>query len=309
MTASSISDWAADLARLRAERTPVVVVTVAAVRGHAPCAPGAKLLVTPTEAIGTVGGGYLERHAITLARAGLHAPGTRLEVVQLNPRTQPVQCCGGEVTLLIEVLPMLRPSIAIFGVGHVGLALARLLAHAPVELHLIDTRQDFVRPERLGVLLHGDALVRPQHAPILEAAVPALPSGTHLLVMTHDHAEDLAVLDMALRRPDLGFIGLIGSSVKWTHFRTRLLTEGHTDVDLRRITTPIGLGRPSKDPLTIAMSVAAQVLQVLEVGVWDEADPPPASQGGRTRRVLQDRIGAAPDPLPATREPPLKGSL
>ncbi len=269
-----MTDWAANLARLRAERTPVAVVTVAAVRGHAPCAPGAKLLVTPTEALGTVGGGYLERHAITLARDTLHTPGTRLETVQLNPRTQPVQCCGGEVTLLIEVPPALRPAIAIFGVGHVGLALARLLAHAPVELHLIDTRQDFVRPERLGALLHGEALVRPQHVPIPEAAVPALSSGSHLLVMTHDHAEDLAVLDMALRRPDLGFIGLIGSSVKWAHFRARLLAEGHTDTDLERITTPIGLGRPSKDPLTIAMSVAAQVMQVLDTQSQPERSPP-----------------------------------
>jgi xanthine dehydrogenase accessory factor len=197
--------------------------------------------------------------------------------VQLNTRTHPVQCCGGEVTLLLELLAPARPSVAIFGIGHVGLALARILALAPIELHLIDTREGFVAPDRLGHVLHSAATVRPQHAPIPEAAVPGLPGGTHVVVMTQDHAEDLHILDMALRRPDLGFLGVIGSSVKWAHFRQKLLGEGHTELDLERITTPIGLGQPSKDPLTIAAAVAAQLLQRMDTTNIQATDVQPLS--------------------------------
>ena len=49
-----------------------------------------------------------------------------------------------------------------------------------------------------------------------------LPRGAHVLIMTHDHAEDFALCDAALRLPDLGSVGLIGSSAKWTGFRRRL---------------------------------------------------------------------------------------
>ena len=46
-----------------------------------------------------------------------------------------------------------------------------------------------------------------------------LPPGTHVLVMTHDHAEDFALCDAALRCEHLGAIGLIGSAAKWARFR------------------------------------------------------------------------------------------
>ena len=98
------------------------------------------------------------------------------------------------------------------------------------------------------------------------ASLTTFPAGNHLLVLTHDRAEDLAILDMALRRDDLGFIDLIGSSAKWAHFRGRLLEQGHPEEVLARITTPIGLPEvPGKSPPAIAIAVAAQLLTLLEL--------------------------------------------
>ena len=76
--------------------------------------------------------------------------------------------------------------------------------------------------------------------------------------MTHDHAEDFALCDTALRLPQLGSIGLIGSSAKWSGFRRRLLAEADTtDAVIDRITSPIGLpGITGKEPAVIAISVA-----------------------------------------------------
>ena len=88
-----------------------------------------------------------------------------------------------------------------------------------------------------------------------------LPPGTHVLVMTHDHAEDVALCDAALRCRHLGSIGLIGSSAKWARFRRKLAEEGHDRGAIARITTPIGLPEVAgKEPATIAVSVAAELL-------------------------------------------------
>ena len=79
--------------------------------------------------------------------------------------------------------------------------------------------------------------------------------------MTHDHAEDAALCDAALRTPGLGPIGLIGSAAKWARFRRKLADEGHAPEAIERITTPIGLPEiTGKDPATIAVGVAADLL-------------------------------------------------
>jgi len=92
-----------------------------------------------------------------------------------------------------------------------------------------------------------------------------VPHGTHVLVMTHDHAEDVALCDAALRCSHLGSVGLIGSSAKWRRFEQRLAAEGHSAQDLGRITTPIGApGLTGKSPATIAVAVAVDLLAAFE---------------------------------------------
>ena len=107
----------------------------------------------------------------------------------------------------------------------------------------------------------AEARVHTHHAEVPELVLGELPAGCHVLLMTHDHAEDVALCDAALRCGHLGSIGLIGSSVKWRRFAKRLAEEGHDEAALARITTPIGLPEISgKEPATIAVSVAADLL-------------------------------------------------
>ena len=83
--------------------------------------------------------------------------------------------------------------------------------------------------------------------------------------MTHDHAEDAAVCDAALRCSHLGSIGLIGSSSKWRRFEAVLRREGHSPDAVARINSPIGLpDLTGKDPSTVAISVAAALVRQLE---------------------------------------------
>ena len=268
-------DWLEAVQVLRAARTPSVIVTLAMVRGHAPRNGGAKMVVSADGLFGTVGGGNLEATAIDRARAMLASATAEPELLTLTLSDKAtteygVQCCGGEVTMLLEPVRVI-PSVAIFGLGHVGLELARILARQELDLHLVDSRAEMLAPERIGapggggVLGDAVATITVHHLPVPEAALAELPPGAHVLVMTHDHVEDLAICESALRTEGLGSIGLIGSKSKWARFRTQLQEAGHDDAALARISTPIGIpGIASKDPAAIAVSVAARTLQLIE---------------------------------------------
>jgi xanthine dehydrogenase accessory factor len=259
-------NWIDAVAALRRGRQPGVLVTVVGVRGHAPREAGAKMVVGERRCWGTIGGGNLEESAVLRARE-LIAAGTRdpetgtVGLTERAPARHGLQCCGGEVTVLFEPLRPV-PAVAIFGMGHVGTELARILARHDVELHLVDSRARHVAPDRLAAVT-DDAVahVRTHHAVVPELVLGELPTGCHVLLMTHDHAEDAALCDAALRCGHLGSIGLIGSSAKWRRFAKRLAAEGHDEAALARITTPIGLPAiVGKEPATIAVSVAADLL-------------------------------------------------
>jgi len=264
-------NWVAAVEALRRERRAGVLVTLVTVRGHAPREAGAKMVVAADATWDSIGGGNLEATAVARARAMLADETTRipeLKSLSLNdkaPVEHGVQCCGGEVTILLEPLAVV-PSVAIFGLGHVGVELARILARHDVELHLVDSRAEQASDRALaGATRDALARVHVHHAPVPELVLGQVPKGTHVLVMTHDHAEDIALCDVALRCSHLGSVGLIGSSAKWSRFRVKLAEEGHGPDALARITTPIGLPDVAgKDPATIAVSVAADLVRTFE---------------------------------------------
>ena len=225
--------------------------------------------------VGSIGGGQLEYQSVMLARQFLIS-GTPLPPSQRVPLGPSVgQCCGGVVELSYEkvlpsdlgvVLQRLKPKLAplaLFGGGHVGRALVRVLGDLPFALRWIDSR-DEVFPTALP------AYVSCEHSDPVQAAVPELRPGSAVLIMSFSHAEDLDILAACLLRQraqaDLAYIGLIGSATKWATFQHRLQAKGFSSSDLDRVTCPIGLsGINSKRPEVIAVSVAAQLLGHLKI--------------------------------------------
>ncbi|QXQ10932.1 xanthine dehydrogenase accessory protein XdhC [Paeniglutamicibacter sp. Y32M11] len=256
--------WIEAVAALRLQRRPAVMLTIAAVRGHAPREAGAKMVIAADEIFGTIGGGNLEMTAMGRARdmivSGEREPQSlTLRLNDKAPATYGRQCCGGEVSLLLEPLPI-PESVAIFGVGNIGMELARILSRHDLDLYLTDSRPEFL--DELAVLVPSVARVHAQAAVLGEQVFSSLPAGTHVLIMTHDHAEDFHLCDEALRHPELGSIGLIGSHAKWVRFQKNLGQSGHAPELIARIDCPIGLPEiAGKVPATIAVSVAAHLLQ------------------------------------------------
>jgi xanthine dehydrogenase accessory factor len=109
-----------------------------------------------------------------------------------------------------------------------------------------------------------------EHSDPVQAAVndlDVIPAGSHVLIMSFSHAEDLDIVAACLLRQrsknDLPFIGLIGSKTKWATFRHRLEDRGFSEAELAHITCPIGVdGVKGKEPEVIAVSVAAQLLSL-----------------------------------------------
>ena len=250
---------------------PAVLVQVEAAQGSVPRDAGTWMAVFAGKLVGTIGGGHLEFQAVALAKeilAGRAAlPG--LQTVPLGPALG--QCCGGVVVLEYRCVSQadtaflqqaLRPALqplALFGGGHVGHALVKVLTELPFALRWIDSR-DEVFPKQLP------EQVMTEHSDPVHAAVADLVPGSKVLIMSFSHAEDLDILSACLMRmrvsADLQYVGLIGSASKWARFRHRLEERGFGAEDFARVTTPIGMsGIESKLPEVIAVSVAAQLLQ------------------------------------------------
>jgi xanthine dehydrogenase accessory factor len=186
--------------------------------------------------------GGVASHRILPSRAG--TPGVTLH-----------RSTTGNVRL-IEVLRPQRLPLWIFGAGHVGQALIRLLA----PLALFDITWVDSRPELLPGGLPDCVTARACAAPagLLDAAPP----GAQYVVLTHDHALDYELCRRILARGDAGWLGLIGSASKSARFRSRLRRDGIGGERLAELICPIGIGGiESKLPAALAIAIAAQLLQ------------------------------------------------
>jgi xanthine dehydrogenase accessory factor len=164
-----------------------------------------------------------------------------------------------------------RTPLLLFGAGHVGRALVLALAPLPFRTRWIDSRPDAFPAAMPGA-------VTPVSAPDPEAEIAAAPIGAFVLVMTHEHALDLAIIAAALARPDLPFVGLIGSATKRARFEKRLRDLSVPPERIAALACPIGLeGIAGKEPAVIAASVAAQLLVMRERMAGLHRPPSPAT--------------------------------
>jgi xanthine dehydrogenase accessory factor len=177
---------------------------------------------------------------------------------------------------LLERLDEALPALWLYGAGHVGQALARIVAELPLRLTWLDTRAE------LFPALIPDS-VQIVHAPDPLPSVAAAAPGTRFLVLTHSHALDYALCRAILARGDFASLGLIGSKSKAARFRSRLARDGLPADTIARLLCPIGAGGvDSKWPAAIAVAVAFELLRAIGADAADEGSTsaPPATASG-----------------------------
>ncbi len=160
----------------------------------------------------------------------------------------------------IEPGTLARTPVFLYGAGHVGRAVVRVLEGLPIDLTWVDTdRARF--PEQVPAYA---SVVVADHPERVAAAAPA--DALHL-VMTYSHDLDERICGAVLLGA-FAFLGLIGSATKRARFVQRLRAGGVADVALARLVSPIGIdGIVGKAPAMIAVSVAAQIAQLLSRSV------------------------------------------
>jgi xanthine dehydrogenase accessory factor len=182
----------------------------------------------------------------TLLRPGMpHYPRNNFNGVQLTS--------SDDTSILIERLNARRINLWLYGAGHVGQALVRMLAELAIDITWIDTRAELLPAD-----VPNNVRVKLGHSP-LELARSA-PASAHHRIMTHDHSLDYA-LCRELLDSDFASLGVIGSNSKAARFRAQLKRDGVAPERVAALLCPIGLQIDSKEPAAIAIGVAAQLLQ------------------------------------------------
>jgi xanthine dehydrogenase accessory factor len=241
-------------------------VTLLAIRGSAPQIAGAKAIVTDRGIVaGTVGGGKIENAAIEYAKKTLsESDGPAAVVETWNLQTQIGMTCGGEVTLFFEFRRRVAWPIAVFGAGHVAQALIPLLLKLNCQVTCIDSRNDWIGK------LHDNPRLCKRCLPDPKSVLPELANNTFFVLMSRGHATDLPVLAEILRSRTAPYVGVIGSAQKASVLRRDLKQLGIDEDRVDSFHCPIGLPLGNNTPAEIAISVAAQLIQVRDkLGVFD----------------------------------------
>lgn len=163
---------------------------------------------------------------------------------------------------LVEAVTEAERQVWVWGAGHVGRAVASVLAPLPgVAVTWVD-----VSAERFPKMVPAGVTVVPAADPALLA--DHAPMMAEHLILTYSHALDLELCHRLLRR---GFrsCGLIGSATKWARFRSRLRASGHAAEAIERICCPIGDPALGKHPQAIAVGVAVELLKTPAVAVGE----------------------------------------
>ena len=217
-----------------------------------PARPNAHLVVTADDVRGTLGSSDLDSASIALARTRLAGTGTGAALVHdgSDERT----------TLLVQIARADPFPILVFGNGHVGRALMGVLGVLAAQVRWIDARgEDF-----------PDAVPSNVHVVVTDAPEDELrnaPHGAFVVITTHSHALDYTLVETALTRADLRYIGLIGSKSKRAQFERRLAARGVPADAFARVQCPIGARAvPIRDkhPGAIAVATVAELLVVRE---------------------------------------------
>jgi len=169
-----------------------------------------------------------------------------------------------------------KPRMLVFGAIDFAAAVARVGSFLGYHVTVCDARPVFATNTRFP---EADEVVVSWPHKYLRAEQDAgrIDGRTVICVLTHDPKFDVPLLEVALRLPEAGYVGAMGSRRTHEDRLARLVEAGLTEVELARLHSPIGLDLGARTPEETAVSVAAEII----AGRWGGSGEPLASAGGR----------------------------
>jgi xanthine dehydrogenase accessory factor len=169
------------------------------------------------------------------------------------------------------------PRMLVFGAIDFAAAVARIGGFLGYHVTVCDARPVFATNSRFPAA--DEVVVQWPHKYLrTEAEAGRIDARTVLCVLTHDPKFDVPLLEVALRLPEVGYVGAMGSRRTHDDRMKRLQEAGLTDDELARLSSPIGLDLGARTPEETAVSIAAEIIALQ----W----------GGQGQRLtaLEDRI-------------------
>jgi xanthine dehydrogenase accessory factor len=243
---------------------PVAVATVVA---H-PDADrvGRRLVVRPPDAsqptAGSLGSERADDAVADDAR-GLLAAG-RTETLEYGPDGQ--RRGEGMRVFVSSYAPV--PRLLVFGAIDFAAAVAKVGSFLGYRVTVCDARGVFATASRFP---SADEVVVdwPHRYLAAEAEAGRIDARTAICVLTHDPKFDVPLLEVALRLPEIAYVGAMGSRRTHDDRLKRLREAGLTEPELARLASPIGLDLGARTPEETAVSIAAEIIALRWGGVGD----------------------------------------
>jgi xanthine dehydrogenase accessory factor len=218
---------------------------------------GRRLVIRPESsaqpAVGSLGSSRAD-DAVTADARGLLAAG-RNETLHYGPDGQ--RRGEGMAVFVSSYAP--KPRMVVFGAIDFAAAVARLGSFLGYRVTVCDARPVFATAARFPDA--DEVVVQWPHKYLArEVAAGHIDGRTVLCVLTHDPKFDVPVLEVALRLPDVAYIGAMGSRRTHADRLERLREAGLTAEELSRLSSPIGLDLGARTPEETAVSIAAEII-------------------------------------------------
>ena len=235
---------------------------------------GRRLVVRPSEhdrAVAETLGSDRADDAVVADAQGLLATG-RSETLHYGPDGQ--RRGEGMSVFVSSYAP--KPRMLVFGAIDFAAAVARLGSFLGYHVTVCDARPVFATTSRFPA---ADEVVASWPHRYLHDEVTAgrVDARTVVCVLTHDPKFDVPLLEVALRLPDLAYVGAMGSRRTHDDRIKRLREVGLADAELARLSSPIGLDLGARTPEETAVSIAAEIIALRWGGQGDrltDADGP-----------------------------------
>lgn len=301
-----VLDFYQKMQNLLCQENRLILMVVIDNEGSSPGRKGFKMAVSKQEMFGTIGGGIMEHKLVEYARSLLtkstFKPFTKKQIHDKSaPENQSGMICSGHQTIAFynidatynelfstiisekgtiqftdqgihageEVKPYLwsyTESVAppnkvyVMGGGHVGLALCEVLSRLNFEIHILDHRENLNTMEA-NTFAHFRQVVA------FEEIEQHIPEGNdvYVVIMSFGYRTDEIIIRRLLGK-QFKYIGLMGSQEKIATLNKHLIADGFNKEDIDKVHAPIGIDIKSETTYEIAISVAAQLINVKNRG-------------------------------------------
>jgi xanthine dehydrogenase accessory factor len=297
-----VLDFFKKVQQILQEEKRLILLVVIANEGSSPGRKGFKMIVSKQQMYGTVGGGIMEHKLVEYAENLLEKPRFEPFIKhQIHdksaPKDQSGMICSGQQTIAFydidlsyfslteeilsdEVITLyysnhgieidapknykwlysesnsLAQKAYIIGGGHVGLALSEVLSKLNFEIHLLDHR------ENLNTMT-ANHFVQSKEVVEFESIENYIPEGDNIyvIIMSFGYRTDDIIIRRLLDKK-FKYIGMLGSATKINTLFKNLISDGFDESQIKKVQAPVGINIKSETTYEIAISIAAQLINV-----------------------------------------------